>query len=232
MRQQLQKPEGPQIPNLGPTMTPSTTGHNHIAPVSNFDMYAWQRSDHGIDSRYAAGSIDSSHLGLPDTIRPHSIVPQHRLDLHSTPPISTPSSIPHDQQPTQNLDKRVIPAKRSRSSEGASTPPLPDDQRQLVNRIGAPENLFGVSRLNSIPSNKRSRTLYQKQNKKDVLSIGGSCFLCRYDNKVVRFSPFPYLCRTNSSGSALVFYGHVRLVEITGPTNQQASSGPVFLAQN
>ena len=166
------------------------------------------------------------------SMRPLSIVPQHGQDLHPTPLVSTPSSVPHDQQPTHNLDKRVVPAKRSRSPQPALTPVLPDDQRQLAKRIGAPENLFGVSHFNPIPPNKRSCTLSQKQNKKDVQDAGGSCFLCRYDNKAVIFSPFPDLCRTDSSGSALVFHGHVRLVETTGPTNQQASSGPVFLAQN
>ena len=67
-RQQLQITDRPQIQNLGSTITPSTTGQNHIAPVSNFDRYAWQRIDPGIDSRYDAGSTESSHLGFPELL--------------------------------------------------------------------------------------------------------------------------------------------------------------------
>ena len=296
---QSQRTEPPQIQNPGSTIAPSTTGQNHLAPVSNSDMYAWQRTDPVIDSRYDAGCADSSHLGFFDRLSnrqeesfnlgapeqsgifdaelwssgapqvlnsmpapsaylahnryyetqevipaflldqtsmpPLSIVPQHGQNLHPTPLVSSSrhrqselphslharldaSSVPHDQQPTHNLDKRVIPVKRSRSRQPAVTPGLPNDQRQLAKRIGAPENMFGVSHFNPVRSNKRSRTLFQKQNKKDVLDAGGSCFLCAYDNKLVRFSPFSDLFRTDSSDSALVF--HVRLVKNTGSTNQ------------
>ncbi len=108
---------------------------------------------------------------------------QLRPGLDSIQPVSTLSSSQYD-QPVHDSDMTII-RKRPRLPQPTDGQRLNAVQRQLAKRTGVPEVSLGVMCFNTEPRPKRSRTSSQKQNKKDVENVGGSCFLCLIDKKKV-----------------------------------------------
>jgi hypothetical protein len=94
-----------------------------------------------------------------------------------TQPISASSPL-YQAQSSQNTGKGKTTRKRPRSPKPTRAHQLSVIRRQLSTRTGVPMVSLGAFCLNPGPAPKRSRTSLQKQNKKDVESAGGSCFLC------------------------------------------------------
>ena len=109
---------------------------------------------------------------------------QHRHGLGPVQSVSTLSSFQHD-RPVQNSETNMIIRKRPRSPQPTEVQRLSAIQHQLSKRTGVPEISLGVMCFNTEPRPKRNRTSSQKQNKKDVEKIGGSCFLCLVFRKKV-----------------------------------------------
>ena len=161
---------------------------------------------------------------------------EYRPGRDSVQSASTLSSSQHD-RPCQNPGTNMIIQKRPRSPQPTEAQRLSLIQHQLSRRTGVPEISLGVICFNTEPRPKRNRTRSQKQNKKNVENIGGSCFLCLiYKRKV-----FPYKNRnitklplTDLSISA-PGNDPVRVVENTGKTVftiPQVSCGPVTSSQS
>ena len=112
---------------------------------------------------------------------------QHEHGLDPIQPAPTWSSFQHD-RPVQNSDMNVIIRKRPRSPQPTEAQRLSAVQHQLAKRTGVPEISLDVMCFNEEPQSKRSRTSSQKQNKKDVENVGGSCFLCLVYKKKVFLS--------------------------------------------
>lgn len=192
--------------------------------------------------------LDSVPVGLPmsgfqgpipavmsdQTTMQHSFADsQHRHGLDLIQPVSTLSSVQHDQH-VQNVEINMIIRKRPSSPQLIEAQRLYGYQQLFSKRTGIPETSLGLICFNSEPAPKRSRTSSQKRNKKDVEKEGGSCLLCFIDKKKVKFLALPNLRRTNSNASALV-NGLVTIVELIGKnvyTPQRASCGPVQLKQS
>ena len=105
-----------------------------------------------------------------------------------TDPIQSVSTVSSSQneRPVQNSEMNII-RKRPRSAEPTNAKRLTDARRQLAKRIRVPENSLSVMCFDTESQPKRSRTSSQKQNKKDVENVGGSCLLCFIDKKKVFF---------------------------------------------
>ena len=111
--------------------------------------------------------------------------PQHGQGRDPAQCVSTLSSVQHD-QPVQHPNISLIIRKRPRSPQPTKAQRLSAVQHQLAKQTGVPETSLSVMCFNTDPRPKRSRTSSQKQNKKDVQNIGGSCFLCLvYKKKVL-----------------------------------------------
>ena len=121
-----------------------------------------------------------------------SASPQHTQSLDTTHRVSTFSSTQQDQA-VHSPDMSVIIRKRPRLPQPPKARPLSAIQHELARRTGVPEVSLGVMCFNTEPLPKRSRTGSQKQNKKDVQSGGGSCFLCFISKKKVLDLKFEYL---------------------------------------
>ncbi|KAM0794510.1 hypothetical protein BDR22DRAFT_689918 [Usnea florida] len=111
-----------------------------------------------------------------------SASPQHEQSLDTTHRVSTFSSTQQDQA-VHSPDMSVIIRKRPRLPQPPKARPLSAIQHELARRTGVPEVSLGVMCFNTEPLRKRNRTGSQKQNKKDVQSGGGSCFLCFISKK-------------------------------------------------
>ena len=109
---------------------------------------------------------------------------QHESGLDPIQSVSTLSSFQNDRS-DQNFDTNMIIRKRLRSPQPTETQRLSAIQNQLSKKTGVPEISLGVMCCNAEPRPKRIRTKSQKQNKKDVERIGGSCFLCLVHKKKV-----------------------------------------------
>ena len=94
-----------------------------------------------------------------------------------TQPISASSPL-YQSQPSQNTSKGKTTRKRPRSPKPIWEKQLSAICQQLSTRTGVPKVSLDAFCLNPSPAPKRSRTSFQKQNKKDVERAGGSCFLC------------------------------------------------------
>ena len=116
--------------------------------------------------------------------QPLSASPQHEQSLDTSHRVSTFSSIQQDQA-IHSPDMSVITRKRPRLPQPPKARSLSAIQHELARRTGVPEVSLGVMCFNTEPLPKRSRTGSQKQNKKDVQSGGGSCFLCFISKKKV-----------------------------------------------
>jgi hypothetical protein len=89
--------------------------------------------------------------------------------------------------------------------------------KQLHNIKGVPEDSLGVMQLicsgetsDTEPNAKRRRTVAERENKKAVEQAGGSCFVCSYFKKKVRWRPleaiFISLC-----GHSPILDSHIRI---------------------
>ena len=109
---------------------------------------------------------------------------QHGSGLDPIQSVSTLSSFHHD-RPKKNYDTNMIIRKRLRSPQPTEVQRLSTIQNQLSKKTGVPEISIGVMCFNAEPRPKRNRTSSQKQNKKIVEDVGGSCFLCLVHKKKV-----------------------------------------------
>lgn len=119
------------------------------------------------------------------TMQPSYADSQHRHGLDLIQPVSTLSSVQHDQH-VQNSDINMIIRKRPSSPQLIEAQRLYGYQQLFSKRTGIPETSLGLICFNSEPAPKRSRTCSQKRNKKDVEKEGGSCLLCFIDKKKVK----------------------------------------------
>lgn len=88
----------------------------------------------------------------------------------------------------RNPETSMIIRKRLGSPQPTKVQRFSAIQRQLAKRTGVPELSLVVMCFNPEPQQKRRRTDNQKQDKKNVENVGGSCFLCRvFKKKVPRF---------------------------------------------
>lgn len=169
------------------------------------------------------------------SMRPLLAGSQHRHGLDPIQPVSAISSVQHI-QPVQNPDQNMIIRKRPKSHRPTEAQLLSAFRNQVSKR-GVPEISLGLICCSSEPAPKRSRTSFQKQNKKDVENAGGACFSCVVFKKKVsplKIRIFPNLPLTEISDSAPI-NGHVKIVQFTGrnvSTTQRASCGPVTFKQS
>lgn len=111
----------------------------------------------------------------------------YRQCPNPTQPISTSYSLYQD-RPSQNHGMGKTTRKRPRSPKPTQEQRLSAIRQQLSKRTGVPELSLDAFCFNPDPAPKRSRTSFQKQNKKDVENAGGACFLCVVSKRKV----FPF----------------------------------------
>ncbi len=179
---------------------------SHNTDISTSGENSMQTSIAAVDTRYGVASAnpasfrfpdlssnahgESSHFELPeesgwaDATLPN-LDSQHRPGPDPIQSVSTLSSS-QNERPVQNSEMN-IKRKRLRSAESTNAKRLTDAQRQLAKRTRVPEASLSVMCFNPESQPKRSRTSSQKQNKKDVENVGGSCLLCFVDKKKVFF---------------------------------------------
>ena len=137
-----------------------------------------------------------------DALDVQKLVPTSIGDQTAMQPISTGSSL--KQRPaltvTQSVSSShrrlqnnppishsmISPArKRQRPTEPSVDERLSAVRQTLAKRTGVPEVSLPVFCVSQPPASKRTRTCSQKQEKKQVESAGGSCFLCRITKRKV-----------------------------------------------
>ena len=131
-------------------------------------------------SRFGESSMQPTLVGSP-----------YRECPKPTPPISTSYSFQHP--PTQNHSVTKTTNKRPRSPNSTQEQ-QPSAIRTLSRQTGVPENALNTFCFKSDvpdPAHKRTRTISEKKNKKDVRKAGGSCFLCSIAKRKV--FPFRHL---------------------------------------
>ena len=165
-------------------------------------------------------------LSSSDLQQRHGLIPeQHAMTLSTS----------QNDQPVSKSDMNKSIRKRPRTPPPTKAQRLSAVQHQLAKRTGVPE--ISLVCFDTEPRAKRHRTSDQRQNKKDVENVGGSCFLCLVYKKKV----FPSMQNCVSSKRSLIEHslsapvnGPVTTVDFTGrnvSTIQLVSCGPVTSGQ-
>lgn len=170
------------------------------------------------------------------------IIP-HRPSSNPTQRILTDSSF-QQESPSQNKTTGIATRKRLRSPNSVEAQQRQNFRQQLSKNKNIPGYCLDVFCISSVPAPKRPRTGTQKKNKNDVMTRGGSCFLCRMNKKQVMslvVSAKLLLVGVNFLGSVLANVPATLVKSCTkrptkdterNPANQRASCSRVMLRQS